>query len=266
MAKKSLFKNFFSGVQEKIFSGAQSDERLAEIKQQKTPILKFVFFIVDWRCANVVSDVCSREHVRFHFTTHGAGTASSEVLDLLGIGSSDKAVITCLEQDIGVPLLMKEVRKHIKNHGPGAGIAFSVPLSAINDPILLIFKHSILKNDKITAEDIKSEGEKMADNYSHDLIISVINQGFSDELMNTAREAGATGGTIIHSRGTAHKGAVKVFGVSVQDEKELILILTTRKNKEAIMRSICESHGLNTKAQGIVFSVPVDNVMGLNAD
>jgi nitrogen regulatory protein PII len=258
MAKISLL--------EKIFSGGQPAEKQEEQKQQNVPKLKFIFFIVDWHCANTVSDVCSHENVRFHFTSLGKGTASSEVLDLLGIGSGEKAVITCLEQEIGVPLLMKEVRKKLQNYGPGAGIAFSVPLSAINDPILLIFKQSILKNEKITAEDIKSEGEHMADNYTHDLIISIINQGFSDELMNTARDAGATGGTIIHSRGTAHRGAVKVFGVSVQDEKELILILADRKKKEPIMRSLCEVHGLNSKAQGIIFAVPVDNVMGLNAD
>ncbi|WP_461246174.1 P-II family nitrogen regulator [Treponema sp. R6D11] len=258
MAKKSLL--------EKIFSGGESVEKPTRKRQKNVPRLKLIFFIVDRRNANTVSDVCTEENVRFHFTSLGKGTASSDVLNLLGIGSSEKAVIICLEQEVGVPLLMKEVRKKLKNYGPGAGIAFSVPLSAINDPILLIFKQSILKNEKITADDIKSEGENMADKYSHDLIISIINQGFSDELMNTAREAGATGGTIIHSRGTAHRGAVKVFGVSVQDEKELILILTARKNKETIMRSICENHGLNSKAQGIIFSVPVDNVTGLNAD
>ena len=262
MAKKSLFKKIFSGGD----SAEKPIEKPVEKKQQKAPVLKLIFFIVDWHSANIVSDVCSEENVRFHFTNLGKGTASSEALDLLGIGSSEKAVIICLEQEIGVPLLMKEVRKKLKNYGPGAGIAFSVPLSAINDPILLIFKQSILKNEKITAEDIKSEGEKMADKHSHDLIISIINQGFSDEFMNTARDAGATGGTIIHSRGTAHKGAVKVFGVSVQDEKELILILTDRRKKETIMRSICEAHGLNSKAQGIIFSVPADNVTGLSAD
>jgi len=258
MAKTSLL--------EKIFSGGKSTEKPAETKQQNVPVLKLIFFIVDWHSANTVSDVCAEENVRFHFTSLGEGTASSEILDLLGIGSSEKAVITCLEQEVGVPLLMKEVRKKLQNYGPGAGIAFTVPLSAINNPILLIFKQSILKNEKIAAANDKSEGEKMADNYSHDLIISIVNQGFSDELMNTARESGATGGTVIHSRGTAHKGAVKVFGVSVQDEKELILILTEREKKETIMRSICEAHGLNSKAQGIIFSVPVDNVMGLTAD
>jgi len=149
MAKKSLL--------EKIFSGGKSVEKPAEEKQQNVPRLKLIFFIVDWHSANIVSDVCSEENVRFHFTSLGEGTASSEVLDLLGIGSVEKAVVICLEQEVGAPLLMKEVRKKLKDYGPGAGIAFSVPLSAINDPILLIFKQSILKNEKITAEDIKAK-------------------------------------------------------------------------------------------------------------
>ena len=106
----------------------------------------------------------------------------------------------------------------------------------------------------------------MANEFSHDLILSIVNQGYSDELMNTARAAGATGGTIINARGQAHEGAVKFFGVSVQDEKEIVIILTSREKKVPIMRAICEAHGMNSKSQGIVFSLPVDDVLGLSFD
>ena len=245
MAKKNLVKKMFS--------------KLPGQPKKINPKLKFVFFIVDWEKAHIVSDAFVEEKVRFNFTSKGKGTASSELLDILGIGASDKAIITCLEQEIGIPVLLKEVRKKLKAFGPGAGIAFTIPLSAINDPILLIFKQSILKNEKI-------EGENMGIKHSHDhdLIICVVNHGNSDEVMDTARAAGATGGTIIHARGQAHEGAVKFFGISVQDEKELIFILTSSGKKAAIMTAICESHGLNTEAHGIVFSLPVDDVMGLS--
>jgi len=266
LAKKNFFEKLLSPLQKKLFSPLQQNEKHEETERQNVPKLKLIFFVVDWNRAHIVSDVCAEEKVRFHFTCLGMGTASSEVLDLLGIGSSEKAVIICMEQEIGAPILMKEVRKKLQNYGRGAGISFSVPLSAINDPILLIFKQSILKNEKIDTASKKREGENMANTYSHDLIISVVNHGFSDELMNTAREAGATGGTVIHSRGTAHNGAVKVFGVSVQDEKELILILSERETRTDIMKAICENHGLHTKAQGIVFSLPVDSVMGLGIE
>ncbi|MDR2702420.1 MAG: hypothetical protein LBB72_08315 [Spirochaetaceae bacterium] len=273
MEKNSRFSKLLSKLSNKL-PGAQQTPA-APIAKPSLPELKLIFFIVDWQRANVVSNVFVEEKVRFHFISKGMGTANSDILDLLGIGSSEKAVIICLEQAVGVPVLMKETRKKLKSYGPGAGIAFTVPLSAINDPVLLIFKQSIHKNEKIAAEleqiapdggQLKDKGESMANEYSHDLIISVVNQGYSDEFMNTAREAGASGGTVLNARGQAHEGAVKFFGVSVQDEKEMIIILTSREKKVSIMRAVCEAHGLNSKAQGIVFSLPVDDVTGLSFD
>jgi len=240
-----------------------------------------MFFIIDWQKSHIITDIFVEEDIRFYFVAKGIGTANSEILDLLGIGAGEKAVALCLEQPVLVPVLLKEVRKKLGFYTPGTGIAFTVPLSAINDPVLLVFKQSILKNEKI-AKDLEEraqsaqyrrnanseEGENMeSENTRHekfkfDLIFAIVNHGFSDEFMNTAREAGASGGTVINARGQAHEGAVKFFGISVQDEKEIILILTTREKKVHIMQAVSEAHGLNSKAHGIVFSVPVDSVIG----
>jgi len=278
MKKKSALSDFFSKLPANK-PDAQEDED-AGIAKPSIPELRLIFFIVDWSRANVVSDVFVEEKVRLYFISKGRGTASSEILDLLGIGAGDKAVMLCLEQQVLVQVLMKEVRKKLKRGGPGAGIAFTVPLSAINDPVLLIFKQSIHKNEKI-AEELaaglrqkamensgqENKGGKMESNaITHDLIVAAVNHGYSNELMNTARGAGASGGTVISARGQAHEGAVKFFGIPVQDEKELILILTSREKKVALMKAICEAHGLNSKAQGIIFSMPVDNVMGLSLE
>jgi len=263
MAKKSIFSKFLSRLTSQI-SGEKQNAEVEEAPPQKATRLKLVFFITDWHRANVVSNVCSEEKARFHFTSVGKGTANSEILDLLGIGSKEKAVIFCLEQEAGVQVLMREVRKKLRSYGPGAGIAFTVPLSAVNDPILLVFKQSIFKNEKITAAN-STEGENMA-KHTHDLIVSIVNHGYTDEIMNTARAAGARGGTVLHARGTAHEGTVKFFGISVQDEKEMILILADSENKVPIMQAISENHGLNSEARGIVFSMPVDEVMGLSME
>ena len=261
MAKKSLFSKLFSKL-----PGTKQTPIGAEIPAE-LPELKMIFFVVDWNRAKIISGVFEEEKVRFHFITKGKGTASSEILDLLGIGAAEKAVIICLEQAVMAPVLLKEARKKLGFHSPGAGIAFTVPLSGINSPILRVFKQSIHKNEKI-AEEFRNadpaEGGIMADQITHDLIISIVNQGYSDELMNTAREAGASGGTVINARGQAHEGTVRFFGIAVQDEKEIIIILTSREKKVPIMRAVCEAHGLNSKAQGIIFSLPVDKVLGLS--
>ncbi|GHV91173.1 nitrogen regulatory protein P-II [Spirochaetia bacterium] len=237
--------------------------------EKKIPILKFIVFIIDWNKTKIISQVFEEEHVRFHFITRGRGTASSEILDLLGIGASDKAVVLCLEQEVLIPVLLKEVRKKLGFHSPGAGIAFTMPLSGINNPILQVFKESIHKNEKIAAEienslAAKKEGGAMSSEIKHDLIISIINQGYSDDFMTVAREAGARGGTVINARGLAHQGPVKFFGVSVQDEREIILILTNREKKAPIMQAISQAYGITSQAGGIVFSVPVDSMMGLS--
>ena len=269
MKKKSLFSRLTSKLPGNL-SGTQQKPSIPEAPKPNKPDLRLVFFIVDWHQDNDISEVFEEENVRFYFVSKGRGTARSEILDFLGIGAGDKAVVTCMEQAVGVPVLMKEVQKKLKFkfNNPGTGIVFTVPLSAVNDPILMVFKQSIYKNEKIAAEsgNIHPKGEEkiMANEFSHDVIVSIVNQGYSDELMDTAREAGASGGTVLYARGQAHAGAVKFFGISVQDEKEIIIILAGREKKVAIMQAICEAHGLNSKAHGIVFSMPADSVMGFN--
>jgi hypothetical protein len=233
------------------------------MSEDKTPILKLLFFIIDWNKTSVINAVFEQENVRFHFICKGRGTASSELLDMLGIGSSEKAVVLCLEQGIMVPVLLREVSKKLGLHSPGAGIAFTVPLSGINQPILRVFKESI---HKALATKPEKDTEKMNNEIKHDLIVSVVNQGYSEEFMAVAREAGATGGTVINARGLTHRGPVKFFGISVQDEREIIIILSNREKKAPIMQAVSQAYGITTKAEGIVFSLPVDAIAGLDLE
>jgi hypothetical protein len=232
---------------------------------QDMPVLTCVLFILDWAKSGNISEILDDSHVRFHFICKGRGTASSETLDLLGIGSSEKAVVLCLEQNLMVPILIKRVSKSLALNNPGAGIAFTVPLSGINKPVLQVFKESIHKSisDEEKKETKQRKDTKMK---KHDLIVIIANQGYSDELMNCAREAGASGGTIINARGLIHKGPVKFFGIAVQEEKEILMILTARDKRIPIMRAVSLKFGLATKARSIVFSLPAENITGLDLD
>ncbi|MDR3161574.1 MAG: hypothetical protein LBU28_08180 [Spirochaetaceae bacterium] len=239
-------------------------------EDKKLPVIKCLVFIIDWNKKKDVSAVFEKENVRFHFISRGRGTANSEILDLLGIGSTEKAVVFSLEQAIMAPELIRGVRKKLGAQAAGAGIAFTVPLSGINNPILKVFKESIMKIFEMKGitfhKGAPQEGAEYMNEIKHDLIVSVVNQGYSDEFMTAAREAGAGGGTVINARGLAHKGPVKFFGVSVQEEKEIIIILTSRERKAPIMQAVSQAYGIATKAGGIIFSLPVDLVMSLNQD
>lgn len=100
--------------------------------------------------------------------------------------------------------------------------------------------------------------------YKHEVIFCIVNAGFSDDVMDAAREFGARGGTVIRARGTANAEAEKLYNIAIQPEKEIVMILVESKLKNDILHAIYKSAGLNTPGQGIAFTMPVDSVVGLS--
>lgn len=97
----------------------------------------------------------------------------------------------------------------------------------------------------------------------YSLIVSIVNRGYSDEVMNAARNAGAKGGTIINAHGTTLGDEERFFGISIQPEKEIVLILADNENRPVIMREIVNHVSLDTEGAGITFSLPVSDVEGI---
>ncbi len=101
--------------------------------------------------------------------------------------------------------------------------------------------------------------------YQHEVIFCIVNSGFSDDVMDAAREFGARGGTVIRARGTANAEAEKLFNIAIQPEKEIVMILVDTSIKNDILHALYKAVGLNTPGQGIAFSMPVDDVVGISA-
>ncbi len=99
---------------------------------------------------------------------------------------------------------------------------------------------------------------------SHELILCIVNTGFSDIVMDAAKEVGARGGTVIHARGTANKEAEEFFHITIQPDKEIVMILVTADIKDEVLHAVYKSAGLKTDGQGIAFSLPVNNVVGIS--
>lgn len=99
--------------------------------------------------------------------------------------------------------------------------------------------------------------------YQYEMIVCIVNSGFSDAVMSAAREYGARGGTVLHARGTANQEAESFFKITIQPEKEVVLILVSSDIKDDILHAIYKQVGLNTPGQGIAFTLPVDDAVGL---
>ena len=96
-----------------------------------------------------------------------------------------------------------------------------------------------------------------------ELVLCILNNGFSDVAMDAARAAGARGGTIMHGRGTASKDAERLFNITIQPEKEIVMILVAHEIRDAVLKALYTAVGVNTDAQGIAFTLPVESTVGI---
>ena len=181
--------------------------------------------------------------------TLAQGTATSETLDYFGLEVTEKVSDDTWKQ------VKRELEDRFQIDVPGTGIAFLMPLSSVGGKKVLQFL--------IDGQKVEKVEESVMKNTNYELIIVVANHGHSEEVMDAARAEGAGGGTVIHAKGTGLERAEKFLGVSIADEKELILIVTKTEAKNAIMKSIMDHAGLESKARSVVFSLPVTDTAGL---
>lgn len=97
----------------------------------------------------------------------------------------------------------------------------------------------------------------------YEMVFCIVNSGFSGEVMDAARSVGATGGTIIHARGTASQKAEEEFKITINPDKDLVMIAVKADVKDDVLKAIYEQAGLNSDAQGIAFSMPISDYVGL---
>ena len=182
-------------------------------------------------------------------TALGSGTATTEILDCLGLEATEKAVLFCVAPHS--PQLVRRAEKALWLDVPGRGILMTVPVSSIG---------GAAARDYLLQQEAEKSMEK---EIIHELLVVITNQGHTDMVMDAARAAGATGGTAVHAKGTGTELAKKFFGVSIAAEKELIFILTLEETRVPIMKAIMAQAGMQTEAQSLVFSLPVSDIAGL---
>lgn len=100
-------------------------------------------------------------------------------------------------------------------------------------------------------------------NNQFQLILCIVNAGFTELVMDAAKAAGATGGTVLGARGTANKEAEAFFHITIQPEKEMVMILVPTAIRDNVLHALYTNAGIDTPGQGIAFSLPVDDVVGL---
>lgn len=183
-----------------------------------------------------------------------AGTAGKKLLSLLGLEETEKTLLQGVTSRSSVRRLMDGLVRQLGLDIPGVGVAFTIPIGIVAGTSSLRY---------LTGGEPPEPKEVQPMNFPYELIVGILNRGYVETVMDAARSAGAMGGTVLHAKGT--QPASRFFGVSIAEEKELLLILTAAGQKAPIMRAIMDQAGVDSPAHTVLFSLPVESVAGLKS-
>ena len=206
-------------------------------------------------------DFFEQNSVSVIYDTLGNGTAHEKTLSLLGIEKNEKAVLVSLVTYPTLKKILRGLALEMKIDLPDRGIAIAVPLSSVGSAKTLEYFSAGQDTDDLNDGADAPQNEEVEMQTVQELIVAIYEKGYTDFVMDAAREAGAGGGTTIRAKGTS-AGAQKFFGLSLADEKEMLFIVTSTAKKKDIMKAIMQNAGMESKAHSLVFSLPVTDSAG----
>ena len=208
-----------------------------------------------------LTEACNECCPTLSFSGLGFGTAKSHYMSYLGLDEIEKRIVYSLIPNYCETRVLRAVNKRLKLYLMGNGIAFTIPLSGISNIISNAILSAPMRDDALV-ETQKANKEKEK-NKMHELIVAVVNQKFTDAVLDCSRAAGATGATILHTRSVNHKQVEQLVGTTFKQETDTIAFLTSHEYKQKIMEAIRECAGLKTDGGAILFSLPVDSLVGI---
>lgn len=215
--------------------------------------LYYVMSIVDRKKAKAMVDIY-REHELSAILEHlGKGTATSEHLLLYDLQQEEKTIVSSIVGRKTLKHLIVAAKEKMYIDIPGNGIMMAIPIKSVSGGKTLAYFTN--------GQEVKGGGPEM--NFEHELIVVILNEGYADTVMDAARKAGASGGTVLHAKGTGREQAKKFYGVRLAEEKDMIYILASADQKAEIMQAINRECGIETPSGALSFSLPVSEVVGI---
>lgn len=207
-----------------------------------------------------LEEVLDSMDVPLCFQFRGKGTAPSEMMDIFGLRGTTRLLTGVLVSKSQVQPLFETMNRQLSFRHRGGGIAITLPVSGCQNRVLQMLNES--ERNEIE-EALKGDEKEMQEKSEYTVIWVSVASGYSDDVVDAARNAGAKGGTVMKGRRRSSERVSHHFGISMQEEQDFVMIVVPRDKKSETMAAITSACGLGTDAHGVVLALPVDEVMGL---
>ncbi len=190
-------------------------------------------------------------NIKVSFQCVGMGTAPTEMMDIFGLGTKDKDIIISLGSENAVKDMMAGFGSAFESHTKYGGLMIILKVSAANRILTEILSFNNNKN-------IERGNGSMKNEHHNNLIVISVNEGYSDDVMQVARKAGATGGTVIKGRLANVEQFADLGKSEIDGEREILCILAPLKTSARIMEDVNREFGTTTDANGIIIAIPTE--------
>lgn len=198
--------------------------------------------------ASKVEQLFRKHRAGFVLTQPCKGTVNQRILNAIGINSSARSYIHGMFTKGHLKEFMGEAKTKFHLDEPGHGILF--------------VKQT--RNIYVGGNHCFPESEN--DNMTNEALITVItNYGKTDDLIKAARDNGARGATILKAHGTVSEDAQKFFGVPIEPEKEVVLLIVNKEIERQVMEAIHTEGNFDKASNGIVFSQELSYTLGISS-
>ena len=195
----------------------------------------------------------------FVFEKSGKGTATDDMLSLLGIKNREKTVIISMMPWKMARHMLSILHGSLSIEKPNSGVAFTVHFDALAGGKLI---HYFKEKEEIKLSQIHQE-ILMEKNNKYEVLIALAAKGHVDKVMRIANAHGARGGTAMSALNANPKESSRFFGVEIGEQKEIIYMLVEKENKDPVMKAIAKEAGPSTPTRCVIFSIPVSGVAGI---
>lgn len=202
--------------------------------------------IISEHQANLFIDIIKEKSLYDGIVFLAKGTVKNSFLNLIGLKNQKMRLIDVLIESEKSKEIMDYTAEKLKLNEPNHGIAY-------------LTSRRMVKNEKGESNASNTIGEKTM----FKKITVVVNRGMADDVMDIARESGARGGTILHGKGTGTKNAAKLFGMEVEPEKELVLIIVPTEIEEKVVKNLYDNLEMQNSGNGILFVEDITDVRGI---
>lgn len=217
--------------------------------------IKLLFIILDEGYDKKIRNILNKFGIKVKTVSNAKGTASSSILDYFGLSETEKEVFIAIVPEYSSYEILLTLKNYFNLTREGTGIAFTIPITSSNKYLSDSFLKNNLERNEINMQN---------NNFQYHLIITIVSEGYLEQVMSAAKRAGASGGTAIKGRGLADYTSAKILGFSIEPEKDIVLNVVSQQDKTKVMEEITKAVGIKTKGKGLCVSLPVDSIIGLD--